>query len=85
MRKFVMAVCFLLMSTLAFAVVNINTATVAKLTTLKGVGQKKAEAIVNYRQKNGAFKKADDLMKVKGIGNKLFAKISSDITVKKTK
>ena len=52
--------------------VNINTATVEELKTLKGVGEKKAEAIIEYRKKNGSFKAKEDLMKVRGIGKKLF-------------
>ena len=52
--------------------VNINTATVEELKTLKGVGEKKAEAIIEYRKKNGSFKTKEDLMKGRGIGKKLF-------------
>lgn len=52
--------------------VNINTATVEELKILKGVGEKKAEAIIEYRKKNGSFKTKEDLMKVRGIGKKLF-------------
>ena len=52
--------------------VNINTATVEELKTLKGVGEKKAEAIIEYRKKNGSFKTKEDLMKVRDIGKKLF-------------
>ena len=52
--------------------VNSNTATVEELKTLKGVGEKKAEAIIEYRKKNGSFQTKEDLMKVRGIGKKLF-------------
>ena len=52
--------------------VNINTATVEELKTLKGVGEKKAEAIIEYRKKNRSFQTKEDLMKVRGIGKKLF-------------
>ena len=52
--------------------VNMNTATVEELKTLKGVGEKKAEAIIEYRKKNGSFQTKEDLMKVRGIGKKLF-------------
>lgn len=52
--------------------VNINTATVEELKTLKGVGEKKAEAIIEYRKKNGSFQTKEDLMKVRGSGKKLF-------------
>ena len=44
----------------AFAAVNINTATKEELTTLKGIGDKKAQAIIDYRKKNGAFKTVED-------------------------
>lgn len=49
--------------------VNVNTADAATLAeSLDGIGQAKAQAIVDYRQKNGPFKNADDLVNVKGIG-----------------
>jgi len=48
--------------------ININTANVEELTELKGVGPKKAEAIVAWRKENGNFKNVDDLLEVKGIG-----------------
>ena len=52
----------------AFAAVNINSATKEELTSLKGIGEKKAQAIIDYRKKNGDFKSVDDLEKVDGIG-----------------
>ena len=55
--------------------VNINTADAIALSkNIKGVGFKKAEAIIAYRDKNGKFKNVEDLKKVKGIGNKLLEK-----------
>lgn len=49
--------------------VNVNTADAATLAeSLDGIGQAKAQAIVDYRQKHGPFKSADDLVNVKGIG-----------------
>jgi len=51
-------------------VVNINTADVQALTKLKGIGAKKAEAIVAWRKANGAFKSVDQFSEVKGIGEK---------------
>ena len=62
-------------------VVNLNTATVAQLETLPGVGVKLAERIVDYRTKNGGFKKIEDLMNVRGIGEKNFLKLKPFITV----
>ncbi len=52
--------------------VNINNGTLEELSTLlSGVGEKKAQLIIDYREKNGAFETADDLKKVKGIGQSL--------------
>jgi competence protein ComEA len=48
--------------------VNINTADAQELTKLKGVGEKKAEAIIAWRNENGGFKTVEDLLEVKGIG-----------------
>ena len=48
--------------------ININTADKETLMTISGVGEKKAEAIINYREKNGPFKSVDDLSNIKGIG-----------------
>ncbi|MDH5632991.1 MAG: helix-hairpin-helix domain-containing protein [Gammaproteobacteria bacterium] len=63
--------------------VNINTADAATIAAeLNGVGLKKAEAIVAYRAKNGAFKTAEDLAKVKGIGLKTVSKNRDNIVVK---
>lgn len=50
--------------------ININTADAETLTKLKGVGAKKAEAIVAWRKANGSFKSVDQLAEVKGIGEK---------------
>ncbi|MBW3778371.1 ComEA family DNA-binding protein [Aeromonas veronii] len=47
---------------------NINTATLAELTSLKGIGDKKAQAIVDYREKQGKFSSVDQLADVNGIG-----------------
>lgn len=54
--------------------VNINSASVTELQQLSGVGQKKAEAIIQYREQNGRFKNVNDLQNVKGIGPKLLEK-----------
>lgn len=61
--------------------VNINTASVEQLTTLPGVGPKLAARIVEHRQKSGAFKSAQELMNVQGIGEKNFQKLQSYLTV----
>jgi competence protein ComEA len=65
----------------AAAVVNINTASVAELNALPGIGAKTAALIVEYRQKNGLFKKIEDLMNVRGIGEKNFLKLKPQLTV----
>ena len=61
--------------------VNINTASVEQLTTLPGVGPKLAARIVEYRQKSGSFRTTQDLLNVKGIGEKNFAKMGSWLSV----
>jgi competence protein ComEA len=61
--------------------VNLNTATVADLEKLPGIGPATAARIVEYRQKNGAFKKAEELMNIQGIGEKTFLKLKSLVTV----
>ena len=61
--------------------ININTASQKELVTLKGVGDKIADRIIEYRKAN-PFKKIEDLMNVKGIGQKLFDKNKDLITVK---
>jgi competence protein ComEA len=61
--------------------VNLNTASAADLESLPGIGAKTAERILEYRQKNGPFKKIEDLMNVKGIGEKSFLKLKPRLTV----
>jgi competence protein ComEA len=63
------------------AAVNINTASIKELTGLKGIGEAKAKAIVEYRESNGKFNSVDELSKVKGIGQKTVEKLKSEITV----
>jgi competence protein ComEA len=62
-------------------VINLNSATAAELEKLPGVGPATAARIVEYRQKNGAFKKIEDLMNVRGIGEKTFLNLKPLITV----
>lgn len=66
---------------IAIAAVDINKADVAALTTLPGIGETKAKAIVEYREKNGPFKTVQDLDKVKGIGPKMMEKLKDQVTV----
>jgi len=65
----------------AVATVNLNTANATQLATLPGIGPKAAQRIVEYRQKNGGFKKIEELMNVKGIGEKSFLKLKPYLTV----
>ena len=60
---------------------NLNTATVAQLEALPGIGKSVAERILEYREKSGGFKKVEDLMNVRGIGEKSFLKLKPLITV----
>jgi competence protein ComEA len=65
----------------ASAPVNLNAASIAQLQTLPGVGASTAQRILDYRQKNGAFKKIEELMNVKGVGEKSFLKLKPLITI----
>lgn len=65
----------------ALAQININTATKEQLEGIKGIGPVKAQAIIDYRSKNGAFKTVDDLDKVKGIGPATLKDVRSQVSV----
>ena len=77
MKKFL--ILFLFVVSL-FAKININTATMQELHSLKGIGHKKAVVIMEYRKKH-PFKKIEDIMNVKGIGKKIFENIKNEICV----
>ena len=62
--------------------INLNAATLDQLETLPGIGRKTAERILEFRTKNGGFKRIEDLMNVKGIGEKSFLKLKPLIAVK---
>jgi len=61
--------------------INLNTATLEELTKLKRIGPAYAQRIIDYREKYGPFEKIEDLMKVKGIGQKTFDANKDMITV----
>ena len=61
--------------------IDINTATLQELQTLSGIGPKRAQDIIRYRETHGAFLRIEDLMRVDGIKQKLFEQIREQITV----
>jgi len=67
------------------APVDLNTATQKELETLPGVGPAMAARIIEYRVKEGGFKKIEDLMNVRGIGEKVFLKLKPMIVVTRGK
>jgi competence protein ComEA len=82
MRKFLLVIFIgLAIYGVAVAAVNINTATKEELTSLKGIGDKRAQDIIDYRTKNGPFKTVDDLEKVPGVGPGIMKQIRSQVTV----
>jgi competence protein ComEA len=63
------------------ALINLNVATVSDLTTLPGIGEKRAQDILQHRDSNGGFKTVTDLKDVSGIGEKTFEKLAPLVTV----
>lgn len=72
---------WLLSVSAALAAVNVNTATKEQLDSLKGIGPAKAQAIIDYRTKNGPFKSIDDLEKVPGIGPATLKEIRGEVSL----
>ncbi len=81
MKKLLSIFVSLMLSCSASFAVDLNKATQAELEALKGIGEVKAKAIIDYRTKNGPFKSADDLDKVKGVGKGIIAKVGGDLTI----
>lgn len=81
LRKATLSICLFIFSVSAFcAQVDINTASAQEIASaLKGIGIKKAQAIVEYREQHGDFASADDLLEVKGVGEKTLEKNRDDI------
>jgi len=81
-RKTLLAVCLLIPTLLFAETVNINTADKeALMTSIKGVGEKRAEAIIAYREQNGSFKSVDELAEVRGVGPSIVEKNMDNISV----
>jgi competence ComEA-like helix-hairpin-helix protein len=64
------------------SVLNVNVASADEMASVPGLGEKKSQAIVKFREKHGPFARLEDLKKVDGIGDKLFEKIRQYVTVK---
>jgi len=62
--------------------VNINTAGLEELMTLKGVGESRARAIMEYREQHGSFETPEDIMNISGIKEGVFSKIKDQIAVR---
>nr|WP_255348596.1 MULTISPECIES: ComEA family DNA-binding protein [Methylovorus] len=80
-KSLLIALATLCFALSAHAAVNINTASKEELETVKGIGPAKAQAIIDYRKKNGNFKTVEDLNNVPGFGDKSLAKLKGQVSV----
>lgn len=80
MKKFILLLLFLAVS--LFAKIDINSASEKELMTLKNVGPKKAQSIIEYREKNGKFKTIEELEKVKGFSKTILKSLENEIEAK---
>ena len=81
MLRLFLACALALLSQLACAALNLNTATREELVALSGIGPAKAQAIIDYRTQHGGFKTVEELKDVKGIGARRFERLKSEVTV----
>ncbi|WP_072281252.1 ComEA family DNA-binding protein [Rappaport israeli] len=81
MLKVSLIALFGLSSAMAFAKVNINTATLDELMMLKGIGEVKAQAIIEYREANGDFTALEELTNVSGIGSAIYERLQADLAL----
>ena len=81
MLRMLLALVVLLVSGVAMAALNLNTATRDDLVALPGIGPAKAQAILDYRAQHGSFKRVEELRDVKGIGAKRFEALRPEISV----
>jgi competence protein ComEA len=81
-KKTLLAVCLLIPTLLFAETVNINTADKeALMTSIKGVGEKRAEAIIAFREQNGSFKSVEELAEVRGVGPSIVEKNMDNLSV----
>ena len=71
----------MLLVSLVFGVVNVNSANSAQLQTLNGIGPSKAQEILKYRKAHGGFKTVDELVNVKGIGPKTLQNMKTQVSI----